>query len=180
VPSRRGKCCPVAFVSSRWPDHHGVEIPTVSTDALDYGHYYALDTRSSAISEVLSANENLDRPEHGEHYPGLVHVVHIFSKDGWIFQHFPNHLKPVFNLMVCVLLMSVLVQCPNFPRSQFRMTVLQSFSPILVGRLSRSVCYLRSAVLLSAVRPVRMPLRSVATVWQRAQASVVPSHIPQS
>ena len=100
MPSRRGKCCLVASVSSRWPDHYRVEVPTVSADTLDYGHYYALNTRSSVISEVLSANEDLDGPEHREHYPGLIYAVHIFSKDGWVFQHFPDHLKPVFNLMI--------------------------------------------------------------------------------
>jgi len=60
MPSRRGERCPVASMSSDWPKDHGIQIPTIGTNALYRSHSRSLDTCAAVVPHVILSDEDLD------------------------------------------------------------------------------------------------------------------------
>jgi hypothetical protein len=54
---------PIGSVSGRRPDHHRLQVPTISAYALDCCHHLALHSRTSVVPSIATPYENLDRPK---------------------------------------------------------------------------------------------------------------------
>jgi hypothetical protein len=59
MPSGGGERDPVASMGGVWPNNHGVEISTVSTDAVN------LNSRASIFSPVILTYKHLNGAWHG-------------------------------------------------------------------------------------------------------------------
>ena len=67
-----------------WPDNHGLQIPTISTDALDRSHSRSLDTRISIVLRIILTYKDFDGAGHRKHDSSLVHIIDILCQNNWI------------------------------------------------------------------------------------------------
>jgi hypothetical protein len=82
--SKGKKSSPVASISTRWPDYHRVQIPTIATNTFDRSHGCALDSRTSIVSLIMLTYKDFDKAWHRQHHSSLVHVIYILGQDSRI------------------------------------------------------------------------------------------------
>jgi hypothetical protein len=84
LPSRGRKRGPIASMGTRWPDDHWIQIPTITTNALDCSHGCALNSRTSIVSLIMLTYKDFDGAWHREHHSSLVHIIYVLRQDIWI------------------------------------------------------------------------------------------------
>lgn len=102
VPSRGGISGPVAPMGRGWPDNQREERPTVCRYALDRSYHHSLDARASIISWIVPTYQDFKRAEHAQHDSRFVHIIDILRLNDRVMHLLPNDLKPVYNLILDV------------------------------------------------------------------------------
>ena len=90
--------------------------------------------RASSTLLVVLADYDFDGLRHQEEGAGLIVVPYIAWKYIQTLQHWPNHLKSVYNLVIYV--EPPPIQRLLFARGKFRMAFIKELRPILVGRFT--------------------------------------------
>jgi len=139
MPSRGIERRSVASMGRRRPNDHWFQRLTRRTCTFYGSHHSALDTCTSVVPPVIFADKDLGGALHREHDARLVHVVHILGNDIGPTEFLFNHLKPVHDLVIDVLIVTVPVHRLHPPRFELWMTSLECLSPVLIWTLDRSV-----------------------------------------
>jgi hypothetical protein len=130
---------PVGSMGGRWPNYHWSQIPTIAAHAFYGCHSGTLDTRTSIVSLVILTYKDFHRAELGKHHPCLVHVVPVLLTDVWGLPYLFDYLKPLYDLIMDVVQVTIPIQRLHSFRFEFWMAFFESLRPVPAWRLEPSI-----------------------------------------